>query len=134
MNKKLTLMAIDAMNHSYSPYSLKKVGCVIELSSGDIVQGCNVENSSYGATICAERTAVLRAVAEFGPHIKIGRVVVATDDSPPWSPCGLCRQVLNEFATADMELSRVNPQGEEITHKFKDLFPHGFDRSALMSP
>jgi cytidine deaminase len=130
-NENLKKKAIEAMNHSYSPYSNRQVGAAILLSNGKEYTGCNIENSSFGATVCAERVAVWKAVSENGGDIKIVAVAVATEASPPWSPCGLCRQVINEFVDKNCAITLVNKSGESITHTHQDLLPHGFDRSAL---
>lgn len=134
MIQSLHEIALKAMENSYSPYSGKQVGAAIELTNGKIYSGCNVENSSYGGTVCAERVAVWKAVSEEGPGIQIRRVSVATDASPPWPPCGLCRQVVNEFAAANCEIHLINKAGDVKTFAHQDLFPHGFDRSALNAP
>jgi len=126
-------LAIAAMEKSYSPYSKKQVGAAIELSDGTTFTGCNVENSSFGATVCAERVAVWKAISERGPEVRIRKVVVATDASPPWVPCGLCRQVVNEFATQDCEIHLVNKTGDVKSFTHSELLPHGFDRSALIA-
>jgi cytidine deaminase len=127
----LTFQAIKAMENSYSPYSKKKVGAVIELTNGKTFTGCNIENSSFGGTVCAERVAVWKAVSEEGPTVQIQSVVVATDASPPWSPCGICRQVINEFASKNCEIHLVNKAGDVKSFTHQELLPHGFDRSAL---
>jgi cytidine deaminase len=124
--------AISAMKQSYSPYSQRQVGAAIRLKSGEVFSGCNIENSSFGATVCAERVAVWNAVSTLGPQIEIAEVVVATDASPPWSPCGLCRQVINEFVAPACNVYSVNPSGEVRTFTHHGLLPHGFDRSALI--
>jgi cytidine deaminase len=127
-SQTLEQLALDAMKNSYSPYSQKQVGASLELESGEVFQGCNIENSSFGGTVCAERVAVWNAVSTHGPNVRIKRVVVATDASPPWFPCGLCRQVVNEFATSDCRVTLVNTTGEVLEFTFKELLPHGFDR------
>jgi cytidine deaminase len=134
ISESLRNQAIKAMEHSYSPYSQKKVGATVELTTGECFSGCNVENSSFGGTVCAERVAIWKAVSEIGPSTRIKKVVVATDASPPWSPCGICRQVINEFAENDCEIHLVNPSGETQSYTQKELLPHGFDRSALQAP
>jgi len=128
----LRQLALTAREKSYSPYSGKKVGSAIRLSTGQIFTGCNVENSSYGATVCAERVAIWKAVSELGPTIQIEEVWVSTDAAKPWTPCGICRQVINEFATSNCQVILMNLTGTEVQHAFKDLLPHGFDRSALL--
>ncbi len=123
--------AIAAMNHSYSPYSKKSVGAAIHLSNGKIFTGCNIENSSFGGTVCAERVAVWKAVSELGGDIQITDVYVATEASPPWSPCGLCRQVINEFVAKECKVVLINKTGEELSFTHQELLPQAFDRSAL---
>ncbi|NDF14133.1 cytidine deaminase [bacterium] len=127
-------LALKAMEKSYSPYSEKQVGAAVELTNGKIFTGCNIENSSYGGTVCAERVAVWKAVSEEGPELRIRRVSVATDASPPWPPCGLCRQIVNEFASPDCEIHLVNRKGDVKSFTHRELLPHGFDRSALKAP
>jgi cytidine deaminase len=131
MTESMKTTAIKAMDHSYSPYSKRQVGAAIRLSNGKIYSGCNVENSSFGGTVCAERVAVWKAVSEEGPDVLIEEVVVATVASPPWSPCGFCRQVINEFASVDCKVHLVNKSGEIKSFSFRELLPHGFDRLAL---
>jgi len=132
-NPILRKRAIEAMNHSYSPYSLRQVGAAIRLSDGKVFTGCNIENSSFGGTVCAERVAVWKAVSELGGEIQITDVYVATEASPPWSPCGLCRQVINEFVAKDCNIVLVNKKGDELLFKHQELLPQAFDRSALSS-
>lgn len=87
--------------NSYSPYSCFKVGAALLLSNGEIVTGTNVENVSYGATICAERAALVEAVSRFGPGIRIQAVAVANLNRAASPPCGACRQMLAEFTEPD---------------------------------
>ncbi len=93
--------AKKAAEQSYSPYSGFKVGAALRLTNGKIVTGTNVENVSYGLTICAERAALVRAVSEYGPGIRIEAVAVANLNGAPSPPCGACRQMLAEFAEPD---------------------------------
>ena len=95
--EELLALAREAARHSYSPYSEFKVGAALKLTSGEIVTGTNVENASYGLTVCAERAALVRAVAMFGPEIRIAAAAVANLNDAPSPPCGACRQVLAEF-------------------------------------
>jgi cytidine deaminase len=127
-------LALKGMENSYSPYSQKQVGAAIELTDGRTFTGCNIENSSYGGTVCAERVAIWKAVSDAGPSIRIKRVVVATDASPPWFPCGICRQVINEFAAEDCSIELINKTGAVKTFTHQELLPHGFGRSALEAP
>lgn len=129
----LKQQAIAAMKQSYSPYSKRTVGAAIRLSDGKIFTGCNIENSSFGGTVCAERVAVWNAVSTLGGNIQITDVYVATEASPPWSPCGLCRQVINEFVAKDCKIVLVNNAGEELSFKHTELLPQAFDRSALFN-
>jgi cytidine deaminase len=131
MSNSLKDQAIQAMKNSYSPYSKKTVGAAIRLSDGKTFTGCNIENSSFGGTVCAERVAVWNAVSALGGNIQITDVYVATEASPPWSPCGLCRQVINEFVAKDCKIILVNPAGEELAFTHQELLPQAFDRSAL---
>ena len=131
VSTSLKQKAIAAMENSYSPYSVHQVGSAIQLTNGHEYTGCNIENSSYGATVCAERVAVWKAVSEEGGDVRIAQVVVATDASPPWSPCGLCRQVVNEFAAPDCVIYFVNPAVEEKRFLHRELLPQAFERSAL---
>src|SRR5580658_6427183 len=93
--------ARGAAQQSYSPYSKFRVGAALQLTSGEIVTGTNVENVSYGVTICAERSALVRAVSEFGPKIRIAAVAIANRNGLPSPPCGACRQMLAEFISPD---------------------------------
>ena len=95
--EKLLEVARKVAENSYSPYSEFRVGAALRLTNGETVTGTNVENVSYGLTICAERAAVVRAVSQFGPKIRITAVAVANLNGKPSPPCGACRQVLAEF-------------------------------------
>ena len=94
---QLIQSARDAMRHAYAPYSHFKVGAALLTAAGEIFNGCNVENASYGLTNCAERTAIFRAVAQRGPALKIRAIAIVNDQEAPCSPCGACRQVIYEF-------------------------------------
>ena len=120
--------AIRAREHAYAPFSNFKVGAAIEDASGRIHTGCNVENATYGLTVCAERVAVLKAVSE-GAR-KFLRIAVAADTKALTPPCGACRQILWEFC-GDVEIVLVNPRGQTATYRLKDLFPKPFDVSYL---
>jgi cytidine deaminase len=117
--------AITAAGNAYVPYSNFRVGAALLLDDGSIVTGCNVENMSYGLTICAERSAVVRAVSEKGPAIRVAAVAVANLNEAASSPCGACRQVLNEFVTPDAWVFFPAEQGAE-SRPFADLLPFGF--------
>ncbi len=94
-------LAKQAAQNAYAPYSGFRVGAALRLANGEIVTGTNVENVSYGLTICAERSALVRAVSQFGPKIRIEAVAVANLNDAPSPPCGACRQVLSEFIQPD---------------------------------
>ncbi|MBY0554195.1 cytidine deaminase [bacterium] len=126
LKTELKKMAIAAMEFSYSPYSNKKIGASIVLSNGKSYSGCNIENASYGGTVCAERVAIWKAFSENKSDIKITEVFVASNESEPWPPCGFCRQVLAEFATPETQVTLINLQNTEKTYKFKDLLPLAF--------
>jgi homotetrameric cytidine deaminase len=94
---ELMAAAKKAAEQSYSPYSGFRVGAALKLANGQVVTGTNVENVSYGLTICAERSAVMKAVSDFGPKIRIAAVAVTNLNGAASPPCGACRQVLAEF-------------------------------------
>jgi homotetrameric cytidine deaminase len=118
--------ASQAARNSYSPYSGFRVGAAIRLTNGVIVTGTNVENISYGLTICAERSAVVRAVAEFGPGIRIAAVAVANLNDAASPPCGACRQVLAEFIQPDAPVAFPTASGL-CTMSFSELLPMAFE-------
>ena len=122
MTTSLRSPAREASEKAYSPYSSAKVGCALETASGKIYTGCNVENASYGGTVCAERVAIFKAVSE--GELKITRLYVYTKAG--WPPCGFCRQVLSEFADAETEIIIGDDKGMERTILMKDLLPLSF--------
>lgn len=128
--KKLHQVAVDVRKNSHSPYSKHKVGAAILLKTGEVYTGCNVENASYGATICAERSGILKAVSEHG-EIKIDQVMVVTDSATGWPPCGMCLQVIAEFAGADTIIHIGNLEKVHRSVKMTDVMPYGFDRKFL---
>jgi cytidine deaminase len=123
---ELLSAARDAAQHAYAPYSGFRVGAALLLEGGEIVTGANVENASYGLTICAERSAVVRAVAQHGPKLRIHAVAVTNLNNAPSSPCGACRQVLSEFMPAN-GLILFPFDGSPQTHTLAELFPLSFD-------
>ena len=120
--------ATDAANHAYVPYSHYKVGAALVTAEGDVFTGCNIENASFPATICAERTALVKAVSE--GHRAFQQLVVATRDGG--SPCGVCRQMLFEFApNLPIVLVRFDGTVTEQT-VLSELLLHGFGPSSVM--
>jgi cytidine deaminase len=124
--EKLMERARKAAENSYSPYSKFRVGAALQLTNGEIVTGANVENVSYGLTICAERSALVRAVAEFGPKIRIAAVAVANLNGMPSPPCGACRQVLGEFVLPQAPVMFPVTDGVR-TMAFSELLPLAFE-------
>jgi cytidine deaminase len=122
--KRLVSAASKAMNNAYVPFSHFKVGAAILTSKGEIFAGCNVENSSYGMTNCAERTAIFSAVAAKGPKLEILAVAVTNAQGVPCSPCGACRQVIYEFGP-DAVVFYQGQQGDAESH-ITELLPEGF--------
>jgi homotetrameric cytidine deaminase len=121
--------ARQTAENAYAPYSGFRVGAALRLTSGEIVTGTNVENVSYGLTICAERSAVVRAVAQFGPGIRIEAVAVANLNDAPSPPCGACRQVLSEFIQPDAPVIFPVDDGVRVM-AFRELLPLAFEMKA----
>lgn len=101
IKEKLIQRAKEAQNSAYIPYSKFAVGAALLTEDGDIFTGCNVENISYGLSICAERTAIVKMISEKGPQTKIKAIACTTKADIPCSPCGACRQVIQEFTNPD---------------------------------
>ena len=117
---KLVAAAKEAKRNAYAVYSNFRVGAALLTKEGDVFAGCNVENSSYGLTICAERNAVFRAVAEGRKHYQA--IAIASDDPGFITPCGACRQVLAEFAPR-LEIILTNGRGKTKITSLDKLFP-----------
>jgi homotetrameric cytidine deaminase len=120
--ESLVELARLAAQHSYSPYSRFKVGAALQLTNGEVVTGTNVENISFGLTICAERSALVSAVSRFGPQIRIEAVAVTNLNNAPSPPCGACRQVLAEFIAPDAPVVFPGADGMR-TMAFSEVFP-----------
>jgi cytidine deaminase len=118
--------AEGAAQNAYAPYSKFRVGAALRLSNGEVVTGTNVENASYGLTLCAERAAVARAVSQFGPRIRIAAVAVTNLNGQPSPPCGACRQVLAEFSAPDAPVMFRSGENTQ-TMRFSDLLPLSFN-------
>jgi cytidine deaminase len=124
MRERLLRSARAVMKNAYVPFSNFRVGAAILTAKGKVFVGCNVENSSYGMTNCAERTAIFSAVAEDGPELEILAVAVVNGQGVPCSPCGACRQVIYEFGPDAVIFydGKKGPKQSPIT----DLLPEGF--------
>jgi cytidine deaminase len=125
---ELIRSALDARKNAHAPFSHFLVGAALQDENGRIFTGCNVENSTYGLTICAERVAVFKAISEGARKFTAAAVAADTDVLTP--PCGACRQILWEFC-GDVELTLLNLQGKTETFRLKDIFPRPFDASFL---
>ncbi len=121
--EELKAAAVAMLDRSYCPYSHFAVGAALECADGTVFTGCNIENAAYSPTICAERTAVAKAVSE--GHRDFVRIVVAGRTEEVCVPCAVCRQVLREFAP-DMEIICLNGRGEEQVFTLSQLLPHSF--------
>lgn len=126
----LLLAALAVRQNAFAPYSDFKVGAAVEDNQGRIHTGCNVENATYGLTLCAERIAIFKAISEGARIRTFRRIAVAADTGVLTPPCGACRQILWEFC-GDIEIVLVNLHGKTETHQLKDLFPKPFDVSYL---
>ena len=120
--------ALAVRANAFAPFSHFQVGAALEDADGRIHTGCNVENATYGLTVCAERVAVFKAISE-GVR-KFRRIAIAADTDNLTPPCGACRQILWEFC-GDIEITLVNPRGKTEKVQLKDLFPRAFDASFL---
>ena len=125
---KLVAAARAVRERAAADYSGFKVGAALETRAGDIVTGCNVENASYGLTVCAERVAVFKAISE--GHREFTRIVIVADTDSPTPPCGACRQILWEFC-GDIEVVLANLTDVGATLRMKELLPLPFDRRLL---
>lgn len=127
----LVKRAQSAKRYSYSPYSRFRVGAALLTRSGKIITGCNVENSSYGLTICAERTAMFKAISE--GYTKFTAIAIATDEDSFTEPCGACRQVIMDLA-GDIDFIMSKPNGEMKLVKMSALLPFPFGSKNLLKP
>ena len=128
MTDPLLAAALAAREHAFAPFSKFRVGAAVEEAGGRIHSGCNIENATYGLTICAERVAIFKALSEGARQFR--RVAVAADTETLTPPCGACRQILWEFC-GDVEVMLINLRGKIETYRLKALFPKPFDVSYL---
>ena len=128
MTDSLQAAALAARENAHAPYSNFRVGAALEDATGGVHTGCNIENATYGLTLCAERVAVFKAISEGVREFR--RIAVAADTETLTPPCGACRQVLWEFC-GDIEVVLLNPRGKNEVLRLKELFPRAFDASFL---
>ena len=127
-DRELLNAAKEAAKNAYVPYSKFCVGAALECEDGRVFTGCNVENAALGSTICAERTAIVKAVSE--GHRDFVRIAIAGKSKDFCVPCGSCRQVMMEFSP-EMEVICLNGAGESKTFALRELLPYGFDHTWL---
>lgn len=121
--------AIKAKEFAYAPYSGFRVGAAILTPEGKIFSGCNVENASYGATICAERTAIVKTVSD--GKIKIKAIAIASDSDDYTFPCGICRQMIAEFGDSETKIICGNKNGDYKVYDLNDILPNAFTKKDL---
>ncbi|MCE3011335.1 MAG: cytidine deaminase [Proteobacteria bacterium] len=123
--------AVKVLKNAYSPYSKKRVGSSLITEKGHIFSGCNIENASYGGTVCAERVAIFKAVSETAMK-QIRHIVVVTEEKKPWTPCGFCRQVIAEFGhPTKTQIHIANREKIVETFSLGELLPEAFQKSDL---
>ncbi len=122
-DRQLLELARDASRNSYAPYSRFPVGAALECSDGKVFTGCNVENAALGGSICAERTAICKAVSE--GHTKFTRIAIYGEGEDYCMPCGECRQFLAEFSQ-DVEVLCSRAGGRYVSYRLSELLPHPF--------
>lgn len=125
LQDKLISLAKTAHEKAYVPYSNFPVGAAVLSDDGDIFTGCNIENISYGLTNCGERTAIFKMMSEKGQHAKIKAIAVSTKTDMPCTPCGACRQVIQEFSTPETVIIYKGPKGY-TTVSMAELLPGAF--------
>ncbi|MDD2648982.1 MAG: cytidine deaminase [Eubacteriales bacterium] len=127
-DERLLSAAREVVRNAYAPYSGYSVGAALMTSTGHIFTGCNIENASFGLTICAERCAAFAAIA--AGEREFTRIAIVSSGDSPW-PCGACRQVLNEFSSG-LIVTVAGADGVVLTEKLTQLLPHGFGKASLM--
>ena len=123
-DEELIALAKEAREAAHAPYSNFEVGAALLTADGRVFTGCNVENSTYGLSMCAERVAIFKAVSE-GSH-EIAKVAVVTDHERLTPPCGCCRQMIWEFAMEETEVLIANLEGDVRKFEIKELLPEAF--------
>jgi len=127
--KQLIEKAKEALENAHVPYSHYTVGAAVLTEDGNVYSGCNIENASYGATVCAERVAIFKAVSNGEKKMKAIALVTGAGDFP--TPCGICRQVMAEFAMDDFEIIMSNDEKTEI-YKMDEILPLSFTSKNLL--
>jgi len=127
-DSELIRAARQARRCAHAAFSRFKVGAALQTADGIIVTGCNIENATYGLTICAERVAMFKALSE--GHRRFRRIAIVAAAATPTPPCGACRQILWEFG-GDLEVILANPRGETGRHRLRALLPLPFDARSL---
>lgn len=130
LQKRLFESACITQKRAHAPYSNAHIGAAVLMNDGRVFNGCNIENASYGGTVCAERVAIFKAIAEGGDKL-IKEILVVSDTESPWPPCGFCRQVIAEFANEKTLVHITNLQGKIKSFNFTDLFPEAFTPTHL---
>ena len=127
--EKLINEALKYRERAYAPYSNFKVGAAVLFKSGNIYGGCNIENASYGAANCAERTAIFKGISE--GETSIQALVVIGDLNSYTYPCGICRQVIAEFASKDTKIIVAKNVKDYVVRNFEEILPYAFDKEDL---
>lgn len=128
--KMLVSKALEGRKNAYAPYSKFKVGAAVLTEDGKVYTGCNIENASYGATNCAERTAIFKAVSE--GHATIKAIAIVGIENEYTYPCGICRQVIAEFGSEDIEIVLGKNENEYIIKTLDEILPGAFTKKDLM--
>lgn len=126
---ELIKIALEYRERAYAPYSNFKVGAAVKFESGNVYGGCNIENASFGATNCAERTAIFTGIANKEKHIKQIAIVGSLEEIT--YPCGICRQVIAEFGSAETEIILATNETDYIVTTLKDILPGAFTKESL---
>lgn len=129
--EELVLKAIEARDLAYVPYSKFAVGAVLLTTSGEIYQGCNIENASFGLCMCAERNAIYNAYCHGISQDDIEALAIVADTDGPVSPCGACRQVISELFPKDAPIYLANLNGDIKETNAEELLPYAFESSDL---
>lgn len=130
LDHQLIAAARSARMHAHAPFSKFQVGAALLTADDQIITGCNIENATFGLTICAERVAMFKALSE--GHRRFTRVAIVADTQRPTPPCGACRQILWEFA-GDVEVALANLEQVTARHRLAELLPLPFDARLLQS-